>query len=355
LGPVVIDNGQSYLLALQVEKKMAVSMLIGLPILLIVAALTGYVLMRSALRPVETMINAAEAYTFNDRHNRLPLVGAEPRIEALGKALNRMLDRLDNAYQHVSRFSADAAHELRTPLTIIRGELELIMTNGSVPPDLARSIGNAMEEMTRLSGIVESLITLSRMGSLWGKHQHAMVDVTALASETVEQMNLLAEEKNIALVCAASLPVLVAGDRRLLKQVLVNLIDNAIKYTDPGGYVRVETGRKGDRAIVRVVDCGIGIAPAQQERVFAQFYRVSTDRGEQGAGLGLALVRSICEAHGGSVTVQSALDVGSTFQVELPLLPAGLDLLPEAGGDGSALPGVSMSKIHSHPGHRRPK
>src|SRR4029077_4282804 len=128
----------------------------------------GYLLMRQALTPVEVMINAAENYTFNDPHNRLPLVGAEPRIEALGQALNRMLDRLDNAYSHVSRFSADAAHELRTPLTIIRGELELVAAGEKHPDDVERAFSNALEEMTRLSALVDNLITLSRMESMWG-------------------------------------------------------------------------------------------------------------------------------------------------------------------------------------------
>ena len=123
---VTIDTGQSYQFAGAVQRQLATSLLVGLPVLLLLAALAGYALMRKALNPVEVMINAAEAYTFNDPHSRLPLVGTEPRIEALGLALNRLLDRLDGAYSHVSRFSADAAHELRTPLTIIRGELELV-------------------------------------------------------------------------------------------------------------------------------------------------------------------------------------------------------------------------------------
>ena len=348
VGTVTIDNGQSYLPALQVEKKMAMSMFVGLPILLILAALTGYVLMRSALRPVEVMINAAEAYTFNDRHNRLPLVGTEPRIEALGLALNRMLDRLDHAYEHVSRFSADAAHELRTPLTIIRGELELILAGERLPGDFSRPIGNAMEEMTRLSGIVEGLITLSRMESLWGKRYHTIVDLTALAVETIDQMKLLAEEKNIRLDCSGELPVLVAGDRDRLKQVLVNLIDNAIKYTPAKGRVRLATDIQQDKAVVTVEDSGIGIAPDEREHIFEQFYRVSTDRGEEGAGLGLAIVRSICHAHGGSITVRSSAGAGSTFTVELPLLPVGLDIPSEPQQDELAAAKLAAANRVDH-------
>jgi signal transduction histidine kinase len=317
---VMVDVGQSTRFARSLQQQLATSLFVGLPLLLVLAALAGVVLMRRALTPVEVMINAAETYTFNDPHKRLPTLHTEPRIEALGLALNRMLDRLDNAYSHASRFSADAAHELRTPLTIIHGELELVAAGQKLPADVDNAISNALEEMTRLSGIVDSLITLSRMESLWGKKAHGPVDIRALAEETIEQMGLLAEEKHISLKRPSGPPVVVAGDRDRLKQVLVNLIDNAIKYTPDGGRVAVETGVNGDMGFVTVEDSGIGIDPSHHDRVFDRFYRVTPDRGDVGAGLGLAIVRSICNAHGGSVTLRSAPEFGSCFRVEIPLL-----------------------------------
>jgi len=319
---VTIDTGQSDQFARTVQTRLARSLFIGLPILLLAAALAGYLLMRQALTPVEVMINAAENYTFNDPHNRLPLVGAEPRIEALGLALNRMLDRLDGAYSHVSRFSADAAHELRTPLTIIRGELELVASNARKPSDVDQAIANALEEMTRLSGIVDSLITLSRMDSLWGKRTHSAVDLMELATETIDQMSLMAVEKDIALVRPAGAAVMVAGDRERLKQVVVNLIDNAVKYTQSGGRVSVTVGTRDEIGFVSVEDTGIGIDPNHHEKVFERFYRVTPDRGEHGAGLGLAIVKSICHAHGGTVTLRSVPEFGSCFTMEIPLLTA---------------------------------
>ncbi|HEY2008004.1 MAG TPA: HAMP domain-containing sensor histidine kinase [Rhizomicrobium sp.] len=319
---VMVDVGQSTRFARSLQQQLATSLFVGLPLLLVLAALAGVVLMRRALTPVEVMINAAETYTFNDPHKRLPTLHTEPRIEALGLALNRMLDRLDNAYSHASRFSADAAHELRTPLTIIHGELELVAAGQKLPADVDNAISNALEEMTRLSGIVDSLITLSRMESLWGKKAHGPVDIRALAEETIEQMGLLAEEKHISLKRPSGPPVVVAGDRDRLKQVLVNLIDNAIKYTPDGGRVAVETGINGDMGFVMVEDSGIGIDPSHHDRVFDRFYRVTPDRGDIGAGLGLAIVRSICNAHGGSVTLRSAPEFGSCFRVEIPLLTA---------------------------------
>jgi signal transduction histidine kinase len=318
---VTVDAGQSELFARSVQQRLATSLFVGLPLLLLLAALAGVVLMRRALTPVEAMIKAAETYSFNDPHKRIPTPGTEPRIEALGLALNRMLDRLDNAYSHVSRFSADAAHELRTPLTIMRGELELVVSGERLPPDIDSAISNALEEITRLSGIVDSLITLSRMDSLWGKQAHGPVDLRALTVETIEQMNLLAEEKHIALRRPAGSPVVVAGDHDRLKQVLVNLLDNAIKYTPNGGWVSVETGIDGDLGFVAVEDSGIGIDRDHQIRVFDRFYRVSPDRGDGGAGLGLAIVKSICNAHGGSVSLRSVPGIGSCLKVEIPLMP----------------------------------
>lgn len=318
--PVVIETGQSDQFARAIGTRLATSLFIGLPILLAAAALAGYVLMRKALTPVEAMINAAENYTFNDPHNRLPLLGTEPRIEALGLALNRMLDRLDSAYSHVSRFSADAAHELRTPLTIIRGELELVASKARTPSEVDQAIVNVLDEMTRLSGIVDSLITLSRMDSLWGKRMHSPVDLMELAVETIDQMSLLADEKNITLIGPSGSAVVVPGDRERLKQVLVNLIDNAIKYTGTGGRVAVQVGTRDEHGFVSIEDTGIGIDPNHHDKVFERFYRVTPDRGERGAGLGLAIVKSICHAHGGTVSLLSVPEFGSSFTIEIPLL-----------------------------------
>ena len=323
---VTIDAGQSYQFARTVQARLATTLFIGLPVLLLLllAAVAGYTLMRRALTPVEVMINAAETYSFNDPHSRLPLVGTEPRIEALGLALNRMLDRLDNAYAHVSRFSADAAHELRTPLTIIRGELELAVAQSRTSADLDKAISNALDEMTRLSGIVDSLITLSRMESLWGKRTHSSLDLSALAIETIDQMSLMAVEKQITLTRPSGTPVMVAGDRERLKQVLVNLVDNALKYTPPGGWVIVQVEAQGDAAVLTIEDTGIGIDPNHHAKIFDRFYRVSPDRGESGAGLGLAIVKSIINAHGGTVSLRSTPEIGSQFRVELQLASAHL-------------------------------
>jgi len=317
---IVVESGQSDIFAQGVQTSLTQSLVFGLPVLLVVAAFGGYLLMRRSLRPIERMIDAAEAITFNNPGNRLPLAETGDRIETLGLALNRMLDRLDSAYQYANRFSADAAHEIRTPLAIIRGELEFIAAQKH-SPELQGALGTILDEADRLSDIVEKLAMLSRMDSLWGKHAHQEFDLGALTAETIDQMRLLADEKRISLAPHIE-PAMVAGDRNRLKQVLVNLLDNAIKYTPDGGRVTVEVRNNANRAQLSVADTGIGIASEHREKIFDRFYRVSTDRGEVGSGLGLAIAKSICNAHGGTIVVDSTPGVGSTFRIELPLSAA---------------------------------
>jgi signal transduction histidine kinase len=297
------------------------TLLIGLPALLCIAALGGYWLVRHSLKPVADMINAAEALTFNSPRKRLPLAGTGDVLDELGRTLNRMLNRLDSAYQHASRFSADAAHELRTPLAIVRGELEFIAPRSELAPEVSAAAGSALDETLRLGRLIENLLTLTVIEGVGGKRAHWPVDLQELGIEIIDQMRLLAEEKQIALVCTVHPSVYALGDRDRLKQALVNLLDNAIKYTHAGGRITVEVARRGEHALLSVADSGIGIAQEHQSSIFDRFFRIDPDRGTDGAGLGLAIVKSICVAHGGSIAVKSMLNEGSTFTIELPLAP----------------------------------
>jgi signal transduction histidine kinase len=321
---ITIQAGNESDAVVAAEHKLATSLLIGMPLLLAFAGFGGYWLVNRALAPVKAMIGAAEALTFNSPHNRLPTAGTGDDIDALSRTLNRMLERLDHAYQHASRFSADAAHELRTPLSIMRGELELLASARELPANVQNALGNILDETARLGQIVGSLTALSHLDSIAGKRSHLAVDLDALAAETIDQMRLLAEEKGISLEFRRASRVFAAGDRDRLKQVLVNLLDNAIKYTLPGGNVTVAVSLADGTALLSVVDTGIGIDKNDCPRIFDRFYRVTTDRGEVGAGLGLAIVRAICLAHGGTVTVESAPGAGSTFRVSLPQANMGL-------------------------------
>jgi signal transduction histidine kinase len=322
---VLVESGQSGDLMGVVEHRLGESVFLGLPILLIIAAAGGYMLVQRALSPVEGMIDAAEALTFNSPRKRLPLAGTEDRIDALGRTLNRMLERLDGSYQHASRFSADAAHELRTPLAIMRGELELLATQ-DMPEHMQLAVGNILGETARLGQIVESLIAMAQMDSVAGKRAHLAVDLHALAAETIDQMRLLADEKNITVTAPTGIHALAAGDRDRLKQVLVNLIDNAIKYTPEGGSVGISCRVTDDSIAVEVADSGIGIPRDDLPRVFERFYRVDKARSRElgGTGLGLSIVKHLVQSIGGQIAVTSRVGAGSQFTVTLPRVLAPL-------------------------------
>ena len=298
---------------------------IGLPLMIVIAAAGGYWIMRRALRPLDGIAGGAERITSRNLNERLPSTQSGDEIERLSLALNRMIARLDESFQHVRRFTADASHELRTPLTVLRGELEAMAQRRSLDAETRETLGSALEETERLAQIVESLLTISRLdaGEAW--MEGSSFDLTALVTSTVEQMRLLAEDRDISLDCRSNGAVTVEGDRARIKQVVVNLLDNAIKYTPEGGAVDVSVGTDADRAVMRVEDNGIGIPEEARSHLFERFYRVDKARARQmgGAGLGLAIVKSIVTAHGGQVTVESAEGRGSCFQVQLPLTVQG--------------------------------
>ncbi len=292
---------------------------LGLPLTVLVAVGGGYLLMRRALKPVDEITRSAEQITSQNLSQRLPVAPTGDELERLSVALNRMISRLDESFQYLRRFSADASHELRTPLTVLRGELEALAQKGSLYS--SETISSALEETERLTKIVESLLAISRLDAGEARMERERFDLAELAVTTADQMRLLAEDKNVSLSCERSGSVEVEGDRARLKQVVVNLLDNAIKYTPGGGSVRLRVSSANGDASLAVEDSGIGIPADALPHLFERFYRVDQARSRQmgGAGLGLAIVKSIVTAHGGEVAVESVDGEGSRFRVELPL------------------------------------
>ncbi len=314
-----------------------VTLLFAFPLMLLVSAGGGLFLARRALRPVEKIVRSAEQITLHNLSGRLPVPQTGDELERLSLALNQMISRLDGAFQHNRRFLADASHELRTPLTVLRGELEAILQQADGEPELQDRIGSVLEEVERLTKIVEGLFALSRLDAGEAQAEWQSFDLARLVATTAEQMNLLAEDKGISITCESSGEVLVQGDRGRLKQVIVNLLDNAIKYTTAGGRITLRTAVRGDRACLDVADTGVGIPAAAIPRVFERFFRVdeARSRAEGGAGIGLSIVKSITTAHGGKVSVESAEQRGTCFHVELPqhsqpVSPAGEPVPPDS-------------------------
>jgi heavy metal sensor kinase len=296
-------------------------LIIGLPFAVIIITAGGYILVRRALMPVERITRAAEQITQHNLSERLPVSKTGDELERLSVSLNRMIARLDDAFRNSKRFVADASHELRTPLTILRGELETLIEDKRLDAEARERAASMFEEAVRLTRIVEQLLTLSRLDAGEAQAEWSRFDLAGLAKTTAEQMSLLAEDKNIAVKCDASQSVEVEGDPARLKQVVVNLLDNAIKYTPSGGAVQLHVRRANGHAVLEVEDNGAGIPSDALPHVFERFYRVDQIRSgdTEGAGLGLSIVESICTAHGAVVEAESAPGKGSCFRIKLPL------------------------------------
>jgi len=295
-------------------------------------------LLGRALRPVDEIVRSAERITLRNLSQRLPVPDTGDEVERLSLALNRMIERLDESYQVTSRFSADASHELRTPLTIMRGELEAILTQENLEEEEMQQIATVLEEAERLTQIVEGLLAISRLEAGETQLDKDPVDLSQLATTTVEQMAPLADDKSLTLEMEAVRDVIVDANEVRLRQVIVNLLDNAIKYTPEGGKIRVEVKADGSEAVVEVIDNGIGISSEALPNIFKRFYRSEQvqARKARGTGLGLSMVHSILEAHGGSVKVESSENKGSTFRVSLPRLKLSIATKAESVSSGAS-------------------
>lgn len=327
--PLTIESGKRFVIEAGVSKDIISDPLRGLlftlgivlPIIIAVAILGGYRLVRQSLIPVERMTQGAERITSSNLSERLPNPDTGDEIERLSISLNNMIDRLEKAFHHITQFSADASHELRTPLTIMHCDLETVIQKPRLPEDVRDVLGSALGETERLAKIVDGLLSISRLDAGEARMEMAKLDLAALTVATVEQMRLLAEDKGITLKCTTTGVTEIEGDSARLKQVIVNLLDNAIKYTPEWGTITVAVSSSGDQAILEVTDTGIGITAESMPHIFERFYRTDKARSRQlgGCGLGLSIVKSICKAHGGTVSVRSMEGRGSSFRVELPL------------------------------------
>jgi heavy metal sensor kinase len=318
----LVESGAPYNQIEVVLHGLLLTFAIYMPFVISLAVAGGYWLMRRSLAPVDEITKRAEGITSTNLGERLPIIRTGDELERLSVSLNRMIARLDDAFQHINRFSADASHELRTPLTILKLELEGMAQNHRDHVSLDDQIGRALEETDRMSRIVESLLAISRLDAGEVKMDKTRLDLGELAASTANEMVLLAEEKAIRLSLHTTAGVHVEGDRTRLQQIIVNLIDNAIKYTQHGGQVEISVGVDGNTAVLEVSDNGPGIPANAQPHVFERFYRAdkARSRASGGTGLGLSIVKAICVAHNADVKVSSQEGRGTSFRVELPLL-----------------------------------
>lgn len=292
-----------------------------LPAVVLLAAVLSLFVARRALAPLDDIRKQAERISRQNVSERIPTGPLYGELHVLARTFNDMLDRLDRAIQDLQNFASDAAHELRTPLANLRAEIETAAQKALSREEHERVLASAAEDVSRMSQIVNDLLTLARMDL----RQHALkrepVRLRPLLEDARETWQALADERGILLEVAGQ-DAIVAGDAEALRRVFMNLLHNAVKYNRDGGRVDVRLEASGDRVRVRVLDTGIGIPLEQQPKLFRRFFRVDQARSRDsgGAGLGLAICKSFLEAHEGSIRVDSAPGQGTTFIVELPAL-----------------------------------
>ena len=316
-GQYLVEIGTSLNSIDAVQDRLLVLLGLLLPVLVVCAAGGGYLLVNRALRPVDRMSQTAEQMSVEHLEFRLPVVPSGDALERLAISLNHMLARLRDSIQTSRRFLADASHELRTPLTVIKGELQEIVGTAAVQGEVRERIGSVLEEVARLEHLVSGLLALSRLDAGDAQREWVNVDLAQLASSTAEQMRLMAEDRGIQLEFSSLRAAVVRGDRGRLKQVIVNLLDNAIRFTPRGGAVTLLTNESDGYILLEVRDTGIGIPAAAVPHVFDRFFRVDDARSREdgGAGLGLSIVKSICSAHGAEIELDSQPGQGSRFRL----------------------------------------
>jgi heavy metal sensor kinase len=294
-----------------------------IPLGVLLAGCGGYYLARGSLAPVAAMGKQAERIGAANLHERLEVRNANDELGRLSRTFNELLDRLDRSFERQRRFISDASHELRTPVSILRGEAEVALSQLSRSPEEYReSLAVLYEEAQRLARIVEDMFTLTRADA--GEYRLAQSDfyLDELAADCVRATRALAQAKSITLAVAAPEEMPVHADEDLLRRMILNLLDNAIKYTPAGGSVAVTCGPVPDGYELSVTDSGPGIPAEMQSRVFERFFRADRARSrtgaDGGAGLGLAIARWIAEAHLGQIELVRSDATGSKFTVRIP-------------------------------------
>jgi two-component system, OmpR family, sensor kinase len=319
------------------------------PFILAASIVGAYLIAGRAFRPVDRIINEVEAITDGrSLHRRLPVDEAGDELARLSLTLNEMIARLESSFGALRRFTADASHELKTPLTVLRADVERAMNTNYTSTEQLVALEEALQETTRMADLVDSLLTLARADEGRFDLHRELVPLEPLVREVFETVLILGEDAGLSVTMPVVEPVTVLGDRLRLRQLFLNLVTNAIKYTPRGGRVEVTLDRRGDAAAFSVRDTGIGIAAADLPYIFERFWRADRARSRRiptadgrwvdergGFGLGLAISQYIAQAHGGSLAVQSRLGRGSTFTVTLPLAATDEPVIPPAATDAA--------------------
>ncbi|MBS4027901.1 MAG: HAMP domain-containing protein [Ignavibacteriales bacterium] len=291
------------------------------PVALLIAMGGGWFIAYSSLKPVDEITRAAQQISASNLGQQIPGNYLDDEIGRLAATFNEMIARLHSSFEHTRQFSMDASHELRTPLTIMRGEIELALRDESLTEETREVLLSLLDEVLRMNAIIENLMLLSKSDLNLYKPMWETVDLHDIVSELYEDGIHLAYTKQINVTLEQNDEVVCMGDTLRLRQLFLNLLDNAIKYTPEHGSIRLALQRNDGIALVKVEDSGIGISQEEIPKIFNRFYRIDKARSREmgGSGLGLSIAKWIVDLHGGKILVQSTVNKGTTFIVKLPL------------------------------------
>jgi heavy metal sensor kinase len=293
----------------------------ALPLLLAIAGFLGYQLVRKSLLPLEGMAAQAEKINAEQLHQRLPVTNPSDELGSLATTFNKVLDRLEQSFEQLRRFTSDASHELRTPLAAIRSVGEVGLQRGRNAAEYQETIGSMLEEVGRLTRLVESLLTISRADARQIQPNFAVFELGEMVREVTSLIEALAEEKRQRLVLALDSEIDVHADRLLLRQAILNVLHNAVKNSPQGGAISVRISHDSSQAKISITDSGPGIPLEHRQKVFDRFYRMDLARTRDtgGAGLGLSIAKWAVQVQGGDIRIEDGGE-GATFSIELPLL-----------------------------------
>ena len=325
--PVVVDDervgtlqvGQNLKDVRRTLDLLLITLLLGGPLIVIVAGSSGYFLAARALAPIDKITRTAHQISANGLSARLNLPETDDEVGRLAATFDSMLARLDDAFRRERQFTADASHELRTPVSAIQTIVGSTLARRRAPAEYEQALTDLGHEAERMRTLTEGLLHLARDDAAPHPAKFERVVLSVLLKDVVDSLRPQAEEKGLKLIDQVPVDGLaLMGDSDGLIRLFVNLIDNAIKYTDQGSITISARPKNGKLLEVAISDTGIGIAPEHLPRIFDRFYRVDESRSKEGIGLGLAIVENVAHAHGGKISVESKLGKGTTFVVQLP-------------------------------------
>ena len=319
----VVQVGESLLSLSTTLRSVMIELLIIGVLVLLLSFIGGYWLAVRSFAPVEKMTGIARRIEVGDLHERVPVPRAQDELQKLALTFNEMIERLEKSFARQRRFVADASHELRTPVAAIRSMTDVTLASSApvLPEEYRAVLHDVNVEAERLGRLISDLQLLARVDENKMSLEREVVRLDRLVADVAATMELLATEKNITLSVEADAPAPVLGDEARLIQVIMNLVDNAVKYTGEGGSVTLRVHVKDGSVSLSVSDAGIGIEQEHLEHIFERFYRVDPSRSlvAGGTGLGLSIVEWVVRAHTGTISVVSKAGQGSTFTVQLPL------------------------------------